>query len=144
RHGPASAQAGMGNDAARPPEPPARSGAGALRIAVNRDAAAHGQRARAVGRHLGHEPIEPVGAPRGKHHGGARAGELASQRFADARRGASDQRNLVFERGQGDASVIASSAYAEAVFALRTASPWAFLIIAFSWGALASPTSVLA
>jgi hypothetical protein len=97
-------------------------GHGALRVAVERHVAPHRDGARAAGREIGRKPLEPFGAPGGEDERCARAGQLARQRLADTRRRAGDQRDLIVKGGQGDARVIASSAYAEAVLALRIAS----------------------
>src|SRR5438105_873433 len=151
---PNHAEAGVGHDDVEPAEALARCGGRPLRVAVDGDVTAHGDRARAAGGQLDHQPVEAVGAARGQHERSAAPREFPSQRLADAGRGTGDQHRLPAEVAhaaantvaarQGVASVIASSAYADAVFALRMASPWSFLVFAFSWCVFASPTSFLA
>ena len=96
-----------------------------LGVAVGRDVTRNGDRAVAEARQLVRQGLEPVDAARGEHDVGAAAGKLSRERRADPGRRPGDENGPADERRrlQGVARTSASSAYAEAVFALRTASP---------------------
>src|SRR5262249_1604044 len=117
---------------------------GALDLAVDRHVRGEGERSATLPLDLGGEGEQPIAAAREQREGGALTGELAGQRGADPGRGPGDQRDVAREGAHGPCSVIASSAKAAAVLALRTASPWSRLVLALSWWALASARSFLA